>query len=226
VPLIEEPKTEIILPIKSAGMITDIDTGDGESKSIIMVSGPKYGPGPLEESGGLLNKEQSDRFVNLLKKANDKMLPKTKWAVMTDTLEPKGHDTIEEALRHRHSAPKGADPSVSIEKHIAQSLTEAVQKDIDKTILKDTLPFIPQMRMLRMPHPIYGSDKAKFAAPREPYETIEEALRMRHRKPEMVTLDTISALHFTKKNVKVQAFPRKTKFFPLLDESIDKLWVK
>lgn len=222
VPLIEEPKTKIILPIKSAGMITGIDMGDGESTSVIMVAGPKYGPSPLEKSGGLLNKQQSDQFVNLLKKADDKMLSNPKWTVMADDtfIAPREHDTVEEALRHRHSAPRGADASVSLEKRIMQSLSEAAAKAIDKTILDDTLPFFPQIRMLSMPHPMYGSAglKAKFATPRDPYKTVEEALRMRHRKTGTPTNQPL----FNTKVIKVQPLPRiKTTIF-----NTDKLWVK
>lgn len=232
VPLIEEPETKIILPIKSAGMITGIDMGDGKDTSAIFLApgpsvGLKYGSSPLENSGGLLNKEQSDRFVNLLKKANDKMLPKPKWTVMTDDtfIAPREHDTVEEALRHRHSAPRGADPSIPLEKRIMQSLTEAVAKDIDKTILGNTIPYIPQMRMLTMPRPMYGSAglKAKFATPRDPHETIEEALRMRHRK---TGIASSGAPLFSTKDIVVQPIRVRTTFFPLLDKSIDKLWVK
>ena len=220
-PLIEQPKTEIILPIKSAGVITGIDMGEGESTSVIMIAGPKYGPSPIQASPKKL---------------------RAKWHLSTEMLgsqEP--HKTIEEALRYRHVKSKRRTQNnifddLKFENALTKNLIDEIITDLDNLVINGSttddlvLDSItgsvnpPQTKYVVNPKFIYMGGGDILGRPRKigfKYPTIAEALRMRHRK-ETPGLETFIQPVFTKQDVKVQAFPRtKPTFF-----SIDKLWVK
>ncbi len=217
-PLVEVPKTEIILPKplsgKSTGVITGVDMGTGKDETVIFVSPKvKYGPSPVPASAKKL---------------------RAKWNLSREVLgsPPPQYDTLEEALRNRHAKPKDREvltDQAAFEKHLIKSLTDQIAADIDKLSLNgtdnddpiildsiSTQQFIPQMRMLSMPRPVYEPKGTKRREPKGQYDTLEEALRKRHYKPK--------SLLYSTKDFKPVPLPRiKTTLFT---GKIDKLWAK
>jgi hypothetical protein len=163
---------------------------------------------------------------------------RAKWALTDELLGSpiQEYRTLEEALRNRHAKPKHREvltDQVAFEKHLVKSLTDQVAADLDKLSLNgtdndddnivldsiSTQQFIPQMRMLSMPRPIYEPKDAKrLFEPKGRYDTLEEALRKRHHKP------TLQFPLYSTKDFKPMAMPKlKSNLFT---GKIDKLWVK
>jgi hypothetical protein len=234
IPLIETPETKIILPTKSAGVITGIDMGTGKDESVIMLAPSpsatlKYGPSPVLAS--------PKKF-------------KTQWNLSNEALGSpfEAHKTIEEALRHRHVKSKRRtqnnifdDPGFA--KALMKNLTDQVAADIDDLMINgsptsgdditiDSItgsPYAinpPKTKYLVNPNNfVYMGGSSLFNKPRKigfKYPTIAEALRKRHHK-ETTGLETIEQPLFDVSNMKPMAM-KKTTFFPLLDA--DKQWIK
>jgi hypothetical protein len=188
---IEIPENKVIVPQGKPRTIVGIDYATGADETALVVAHPKsgksiYGPSPIQLS---------------MKSIQAKKL-KTQWDISTEMLgtpaEP--HKTIEEALRHRHVKSKRLTQNNIIDepgfaKALMKNMTDQIAADIDNIaingntntteddIILDSLSsavFIPRVLTNTPRSALWGKVIDDFQ--KKGPASIEEALRMRHRK--------------------------------------------
>jgi len=228
---IEIPENKLVLPDLKKHAIVGVDYGTGGDETALVMANMKSG--------------KSTTFSKIT--LNQKKL-QTQWDISSEMLgapaEP--HKTIEEALRHRHVKSKRLtqnnifdDPGLG--KALMKNLTDQIAADIDTIAINGTntqdditldsistssAVFTPRVLTNIPRSAMWGKVATDFK--KRGHDSIEAALRMRHRKDdfgppfiEAIKPNLIQQNLVAPQNVQAMIRP---KFFPMLD--IDTAWLE